>query len=154
MPAISAALLVLAFLPLHGVGLHDTQTAPPHARVPRKGDTITVKGCLLGSMLQSTETQAADGTPFPVTAYSYQLKGKKDLLKELRGKHDGFLVALKGELKSMLADEATFGTQVGNTRVVVGGDPRNPDQGMRGMEQTQPVLEVKSYEGSTVSCRR
>jgi hypothetical protein len=123
-------------------------------RGPKKGDTITVKGCLSGSMLLSTETTATGGAELPIAAYTYQLKGKKDLLKELRAKHDATLVELTGELKSTLPEESFLGTRIGRTTIVVGADPRSREQGMQGTAQPLPVLEVRSYEGSSVACQR
>ncbi len=74
----------------------------------KKGDTITVTGCLQGSLLQSTEVTGEDGVPVATATYSFQLKGKKELLKDMREKHDGFVVSLTGELKSTLTDESLF----------------------------------------------
>ena len=124
------------------------------SRGMKKGDTITVKGCLQGSLLQSTEVIGEDGVSLPLAAYSFQLKGKKELLKDLRTKHDGVVVSLTGELKSNLTDETSFGTSIGGTKVVVGGDPRTREQAMQGTSQALPVLDVKSFEGSTVTCKR
>jgi hypothetical protein len=130
------------------------EKAESRSRGPRKGDTIVVKGCLAGSTLQSTESQAQDGTTLLAPAYTYQLKGKKALLKELRTKHEGSLVEITGELKSTLPDESFLGTKIGRTKIVLGGEPMSREQAMQGTGQPQPVLEVKSYEGTMVSCRR
>ena len=120
----------------------------------KKGDTIKVKGCLQGSVLQSTEVAGEDGVSLPLAVYTFQLKGKKELLKELREKHDGVVVSLTGELKSTITDQASFGTNIGGTKVVLGGDPRTREQAMQGTSQALPVLDVKSFEGSSVSCKR
>jgi hypothetical protein len=124
------------------------------ARGVKKGDTITVKGCLQGSLLQSTDIIGADGVPVAMAAYSFQLKGKKELLKDLVAKHDGVVVSLTGELKSTLTDESSFSTKIGGTKVVLGGDPRTREQAMQGTSQALPILDVKSFEGSTITCKR
>lgn len=120
----------------------------------KKGDTITVTGCLQGSLLQSTEVMGEDGVPVATATYSFQLKGKKELLKDMRAKHDGFVVSLTGELKSTLTDESSFNTRIGGTKVIVGGDPRTREQAMQGTSQALPVLDVKAFQGSTVTCKR
>jgi hypothetical protein len=120
----------------------------------KKGDTITVKGCLQGSLLQSTDVAGEDGVSLPMSVYTFQLKGKKELLRDLHEKHDGVVVSLTGELKSTITDQTSFGTSIGGTKVVLGGDPRTREQAMQGTSQALPVLDVKSFEGSTVSCKR
>jgi hypothetical protein len=120
----------------------------------KKGDTITVKGCLQGTLLQSTEITGEDNVPLTLATYSFQLKGKKDLLKDLAAKHHDLVVSVTGELKSTLTDESSFSTKIGGTKVVLGGDPRTREQAMQGTSQALPVLDVKSFEGSTISCKR
>ena len=53
---------------------------------------------------QSTEITGEDGVPLTMATYSFQLKGKKELLKDMREKHDGFVVSLTGELKTTLTE--------------------------------------------------
>ena len=96
----------------------------------------------------------ADGAPAPMGAYSFQLKGKKDVLKDLTAKHNGLVVSLTGELKTTLTDESSFSTKIGGTKVVLGGDPRTREQAMQGTSQVLPVLDVKSFAGTTITCKR
>ena len=118
----------------------------------KNGEQIVVKGCLRGAMLEAMEAGRSDETLSPA-AYTFQLKGKKELLKDLRLRHDGFVVQLSGTLKSNLESLAP-GRQVGRTRIVVGADSTTRG-GMPGMgDQPMPVLEVKAFEGSELSCRR
>ncbi|HSC29014.1 MAG TPA: hypothetical protein VLD67_17190 [Vicinamibacterales bacterium] len=122
---------------------------------PQKGDTVVVKGCLRGAILEATETARVDDTDSLVTTpYMFQLKGKKDLLKKLRGEHDDQLVELTGKLQSALDVPVTKETQVGRTRIVVGGGTSTTFPPVPGTDQIMPVLEVKSYESAGVSCRR
>jgi len=65
-------------------------------------------------------------------------------------------VEVTGVLKSQL-DPTPLGTTVGNTRIVVGaessmrgGTPGGPPGG----SQALPVLEAKSFEGSSTTCKR
>ena len=124
------------------------------SKQPRNGDSIVAKGCLRGSMLESTEIGMADGAERMPAGHTFQLKGKKDLLKQLRDKHDGHIVEISGVLKSNLMNGPERGTQVGRTRIVVGAESTTRDRAMPGADQPLPVLEAKSFEGSSTSCRR
>ena len=122
-------------------------------RPPRNGDDIVVKGCLNGPMLEASE--AADADSLLPVGLTFQLKGKKNILKDLVAKHDGQLVEISGVLKSNLDTGATRGRTVGKTRIVVGVQSTNRDQAMMpGMQELQPVLEVKSFESAALNCRR
>lgn len=123
-------------------------------KLPDKGDSVFVKGCLKGLILQSTETTVVDSTGILAEPLSYQLKGDKNLLKKMRDSHDGHLVEVTGTLKSSLQGLQVRGKQMGKTRVYIGtgptADPSRPtDRG-----PVQPVLEVKSYEGQPTVCSR
>lgn len=136
------------------VGLASQDSKPDQPRTPKSGDTIVVTGCLRGSMLESTGmTLAKDDNPLP-SGHTFQLKGKKDLLKELRAKHDGFVVEITGVLKSRLMDTTQRGTQVGNARIIVGAESTMGGGATPGTTQAVPVLEAKSFEASTTSCQR
>ena len=121
---------------------------------PKKGDTIIVRGCLRGSaveqadlMIEDPEGEAKHNDQVP--AMTYRLQGDKDVLKTLRDKHDRMVVQVKGILRSEVT-RSGIGTDVGRTRITIGADPRNPT---RGAEQPLPVLEAKSFEATTVSCK-
>lgn len=131
------------------------QQEKPADRTPRKGDTIVVTGCLKGSSLESTETALLDSDAKMIAALVYRLTGNKDLLKEMRQKHDGRVVEVTGLLKSTLppATEGR-GKTIGNTRITVGvgsshiGSPAHAE-----VNRSIPVLEVKSYEDAGVNAR-
>ena len=123
-------------------------------RTPKSGDTIVVRGCLRGSMLESSSLTLADeDDPLP-SSHTFQLKGKKDLLKQMREKHDGYVVDVTGVLKSRLMDGSERGTQVGNARIVIGAESSIRGGQPPGATQAVPVLEAKSYEASQTTCRR
>jgi hypothetical protein len=126
-------------------------------QIPRKGDTIVVKGCLRGASVESAETmavgetgEAVEGSADQVPSLTYRLQGDKGLLRELKDKHDRQVVEVKGILRSELSRGAP-GTDVGRTRITVGVDPRM-GRVPPGTDQALPVLEAKSFEASTVSC--
>jgi len=123
------------------------------AKMPKKGDVITIKGCLRGSAVESAQVVVIDDqegdehTADHIPTLTYRLQGEKSLLKDLKQKHDRMVVEIKGILRTELSRGA-LGTDVGRTRITIGVDPRTA----RGAEQPLPVLEAKSFEGSTVSC--
>ena len=126
----------------------------PAGKVPQKGDTIVVKGCLRGSSLESTETGIPDTDTPMMTSFVYRLTGDKGTLKQMRQEYDGKVVEATGILKSTLPpSDEIHGKTFGKTRVRIGIG--NPSPGSpAGMETNRsiPVLEVKSYEGHSVKC--
>ena len=127
------------------------QTAPQ--KPPKKGDTIIVRGCLRGSSVEQADLMVEDAEGEitrneQVPDLTYRLDGDKNVVKELKDKHDRMVVQVKGILRSELS-RSGIGTDVGRTRITIGADPRNPT---RGAEQPMPVLEAKSFEATTVSC--
>jgi hypothetical protein len=147
-----AALLLLPLLTLLAV------PQVQKGKTPKSGDSIVVTGCLRSAMLEATEMGFASEEEHQrlPAAHTFQLKGKKDLLKDLREKFDGHVVTVTGVLKSRLTESSGLGTQVGNTRIVVGGETstRSVGGGMSGGAEALPVLEAKSFEGSPTTCRR
>ena len=126
----------------------------PADRLPQKGDSIVVKGCLKGRSLESTETGLLDQEARSMTALVYRLTGSKDVLKQMRDQHEGSLVEVTGILKSTLppADEMRTRT-FGKTRVKIGVGSANVGMGADAeANRSLPVLEVKSYEGIPVKC--
>jgi hypothetical protein len=132
------------------------QQETPPSKVPQKGDTIVVKGCLKGSSLESTETAILDSEATMMTDLVYRLTGDKDLLKQMRQKHEGEVIEVTGVLKSTLPPAGEIrGKTIGRTRITVGvgsshvGSPANAEA-----NRSIPVLSVKSYEreGFAVKC--
>lgn len=120
---------------------------------PANGDEVIVKGCLRGPMLESTDVGRKDGDALSM-AYTFQLKGQKDLLKELREKHDSERVELTGILKSNLSNDKP-GKDFGRTRVVIGAGSNTPGAvHPMALDQPMPVLEVKGFAGTGIVCGR
>jgi hypothetical protein len=145
--------LCLSLIMLVAVGVLGAQDR----KLPKKGDTLVIRGCLRGSSVESAETRTVDAegetkTEDLVPSLTYRLQGKKDLLKELKDKHDRKVVEVKGILRSELAGSG-LGTTVGNTRITIGVDARTGSGGPRN-DQAIPVLEAQSFEGTTITCAR
>lgn len=145
--------LCLSLIMLVAVGV----LAAQDRKLPKKGDTVVIRGCLRGSSVESAETRTVDAegetkTEDLVPSLTYRLQGKKDLLKELKDKHDRKVVEVKGILRSELAGSG-LGTTVGNTRIAIGVDARTGSGGPRN-DQAIPVLEAQSFEGTTITCAR
>jgi hypothetical protein len=145
LPILVVALGVLATVPI--------QDNPEKARMPKKGDTVVVKGCLEGQLLRSVETSLLDESGRMATPLTYRLKGDRKLLHALRSEHDGRVVEVTGELKSTLPIPAGRGVTVGKSRIVVGiGAPPAGNQQAQQPTESLPVVEVKTYEGMPVAC--
>ena len=128
---------------------------PAKEKVPAKGDAVLVKGCLDGPTLQSIETSMTDETGHLTTPFTYQLKGDKKLLRQMREDHSGNVVEVKGILKSNLPqDSAISGKTVGKTRITFGVPASSTQGAAPDQNRALPVLEVKSYEGSGARCNR
>jgi len=122
--------------------------------IPRKGDTITVKGCLRGGAVEATGVDAGETAVPLADNLTFRLTGK-GALKELKKKHDGRVVAVTGVLKSELSPRGPDATaKVGNMRIGIGAPSTNPASVDAGNRRVLPVLEVQSFEGIETSCAR
>ncbi len=144
--------LLVAFVALALAGFVQ-QEAPP-AKIPQKGDTIVVKGCLKGSSLEATETAILNSDATLSTPLVYRLTGDKTLLKQMR-QHDNKVVEVTGVLKSTLPPATEIrGKTIGKTRITIGvgsshvGSPASAEA-----NRSIPVLEVKNYEGAGLDVR-
>lgn len=130
------------------------QQERPPAKLPKKGDTIIVKGCLKGSSLESTETGILNADATMMTALVYRLTGDKSTLKQMRQEHEGKVVEVTGILKSTLPPATDLRSKtIGKTRITIGvGSSHVGSPATAEANRSIPVLEVKSYEGVPVKC--
>jgi hypothetical protein len=138
------ALLVLALIGPGGVQ-EKAGTKPP-----KRGDKVTVRGCLSGGSLDSTEITSADEddkeTPPYYEFVTFRLTGDKKVLKEVRMEHSGHVDLLHGTLGTDLPKP---GSRIGNSRVSIGiGRGMSPEP-----PPPLPVLKVSSFEHTSVTCR-
>jgi hypothetical protein len=137
-----------------GAVSHGPEQEPPAAKTPRKGDTIVVKGCLTGQALEATDLGSVDVTGALSSGVTFRLTGDRNLLKQLRDEHDGKVVEVEGLLKSDLPKESAATRKVGKMRIVIGTPAASPISQEAETKRSLPVLEVKSFDGSTVTCGR
>ena len=84
-----------------------------------------------------------------------QTTGKKDLLKEMKQKHDNRLVEVRGTLKSDLQPQAGYGTNVGGMHITIGGPTAGPAGGREAeTRKSLPVVDVSGFDGTETSCGR
>lgn len=144
-----AVSLAVASTPLMG------QETKGRVEAPGRGDDVRVRGCLNGPILESIETVVTDEVGKSAGPMTYQLRGNKDLLKQLRMKHDGEQVEVIGTLKSTLPqDDAARSKKVGKTRISIGVGTPTAERGVPSTHSALPVLEVKSYDGAGARCAR
>lgn len=124
------------------------------SRPTRKGDALTVTGCLHGAALEATEVSAPDASALVAAGLTFRLTGDRKLLRELRQEHDRKVVEVRGVLKSELPHAAGQGHNVGGMRITIGA--ASPGGRLESEpRRVLPVLEVKSFHGSRqTSCAR
>ena len=123
--------------------------------LPKKGDTISVHGCLRGGALESTDVEWAEARVPLANGLTFRLTGDKNLLKDLRKSHDAHLVSVTGVLKSDLSQQGLETTaKIGGMRIGIGAPSANPASPDAANRRSVPQLDVKSFEGGATSCAR
>ena len=117
--------------------------------IPKKGDPVVLKGCLRGAALEATDVGAEDSSTPLLSGVTFRLTGKKELLKEMKEKHDGRIVEVRGMLKSDLQPQSGYGTNVGGMRITIGG-PTGGASGGREAETRRSLPVVDVVGASTV----
>ena len=145
-------LLAVALIAMPAMAVAQKETAPPG--MPKKGDPLTVKGCLSGgSLLASDVLNAAGAAVEMASGLTFRLTGDKKVLKQLRDDHNGKVVSVEGVLKSDLPRDSVDTRQLGKMRVTIGAvsSPNATDAETR---RSLPVLDAKAFDGTTISCGR
>lgn len=138
--------LCMVLYPLQGAAQNPSDVPPP----PKRGEIVIARGCVTGSVLESTDTESTDSTGRLTQLVTYRLTGDKDVLKTLRKEHDRHIEEITGVLKSALVTNQKRGKQVGKTRIVIGVGPSARADGQK--PQELPVLSVTSFRHIAASC--
>jgi hypothetical protein len=120
---------------------------------PKKGDIVTIRGCVAWPLLVQQGFTKLDITQKAGTAFTYRLSGDKNLVKPLQKEHSHTIVEVTGVLKSTgNPPPAPRGKDYkdGKTKVYVGvsgeGPPR-PDQ-----VDAPLLLRVTAFEATHARC--
>jgi hypothetical protein len=149
MRTLAVCLAVLATLSVAAIGQREKPSGPP-----KKGDLISVRGCLTGGALEATDLGSVDATRGLSSAVTFRLTGDSSLLKKMRDEADGKVVDVQGRLKSDLPQENVQSRKVGKVRITIGSPATTPGSLAAEGKRSLPVLEVTSFEGSTTGCGR
>jgi hypothetical protein len=143
-PDVHHGLLACALFAVLVVHAASAAQDPPRdqTKIPERGDTITVEGCLDGSTIKDIDT-----------GLTFRLKGEKALIKQLGKEHKGHMDKLTGVLKSELRMGGVKGKRVGNTVISIGGAEARTSPGAM-QQELNPVLEVKTLEHLPGVCSR
>jgi hypothetical protein len=123
-------------------------------RPTRKGDALTVTGCLSGTSLAATETSAPDAAILLAGGLTFRLTGDKALLRQLRARHDRRIVEVSGTLKSDLPRHDAQARTFGGMRIGIGAPSPGVGRPEAESRRALPVLEVQEFEGGTTYCGR
>ena len=138
---------ILVLISLAGLTWQDRDETP---RRPKKGDTVTARGCLVRGTLEAAELSSENRSVEYLLPLTYRLTGDKKLVKSLKDEHANHVDILVAVLKTDLPDERRqSGAKIGNTHVGFGVVNPNPTAN----QQVLPVLEVKRFEHVGVTCR-
>lgn len=120
--------------------------------VPKRGDIVSVKGCITGGTIQSSETEMQDLSGAYPGFVTYRIAGNRKLVNPIKKEHDGHADVLTGKLKSDLpALDGRQEKRIGKTRITIGvGQPPRPGSLA---QEPMPALEVTAIEHTGVTCR-
>jgi hypothetical protein len=122
--------------------------------MPKKGDAVVLKGCLKGGALETAEVVEEDSSAPALSGLTFRLTGKKGVLKEMKEKHEGRVVEVRGTLKSDLEPHSGYGANLGRMHVTIGGPA--PGSGARDAQppRSLPVVDVSAFDGTGTGCSR
>ena len=137
---LNSAFVLALLVSVAALGTQESPAEKSKNKLPQKGSTITIKGCITGSSsLQDDDT-----------GLNYRLKGDKALLKDLGNEHKGHVDELTGILQSSLLMAGTKSKRVGNTTISIGAaESRNT-----GPRELNPIFEVKSLKHLQAVCTK
>ena len=123
----------------------------PSSAVPKKGDSVSVKGCIRAGAIDSNEVEVRDGSAGYSGFVTLRIAGDKKIVNPIKKEHDGHADVLVGILKSDLLDpNSPTSKRVGNTRITIGVAP---PAGANQAPPPMPVLDVREIEHTGANCR-
>jgi len=141
-------MLVVALFALSSIPPQEGQERP---KIPKDSVRLVVTGCLKGRVLAVDDARQTDVQGgFPITARSFRLAGKKEVMNEVKKQHK-HLVQVEGLVKqSSLAEP---GVKIGKGITISGGSSSTASSG-RTPPPTEyiPVLDVWSVQQKGGSC--
>lgn len=120
--------------------------------IPKRGDEVAVRGCIVGGTIESTDTEVRDSSGAYSSFVTYRISGNKKIVNPIKKEHEGHADVLIGTLKSDLPEtNSPKSTRIGKTRVIIGAGGQSRTNPMA--PQSMPVLDVKEIEHTGVNCR-
>ena len=117
---------------------------PSLATPPKRGDVVTLEGCITGATFTDRKTQL-----------TYRLKGAKELIRRIDSDHQGHVDKVTGTVKSERKFENQRSRTAKKTTLVVGvREKKDLPPETRELEELDPELEVTSIEHIGGSCPR
>jgi hypothetical protein len=148
-------ILISFALGLALAGAAAAQDKKDPSALPKKGDAVVLNGCFRGGALEATDVSAGEDSSTPLlSGLTFRVTGKKDLLNEMKGKHENRLLEVRGKLKSDLQPPAGYGTKVGGMQITIGGPTAGAGARDSAAQQPLPVVEVSAFSGTGTSCAR
>lgn len=109
---------------------------------PKRGDTITIEGCIDGQTLTERATRL-----------TYQLEGDKPLIQHLKSEHEGHMDKVTGKLKSERLIGSVKSKTVGKTTFRIGSrEQRQIQEPQTEERELDPILEVTAIEHIKSGC--
>jgi hypothetical protein len=120
--------------------------------LPKRGDAVAVKGCIIGGTIESTDTEVRDSSGTYASFVTYRISGNKKVVNPIKKDHNGHADVLIGILKSDLPEtNSPKSTRIGNTRITIGAGDQSRTNPMA--PPSMPVLDVKEIEHTGTNCR-
>ena len=141
-------LLIIVTTALLAIGAQEKRTDV----IPKRGNDVAVRGCIIGGTIESTDTEVRDSSGSYAGFVTYRISGNKKIVNPIKKEHDGHADVLIGTLKSDLPEtNSPKSARIGNTRVVIGAGEQSRTNPMA--PPSMPVLDVKEIEHTGVNCR-
>lgn len=128
---------------------------PEGKPIPSDSTQVVANGCLKGRLFRATARPGPDEADVvssaDISGRSFRLNGPKAVMDDVK-KHDKHLVRVVGVVRKVDLQQPGLGTQIGNTRVVIGA-PRTSDPTGRPPVPGIAVMDVTSVQFLAEECK-